>query len=281
VQYRPTLVLAHPPPGIEGIDVTRSARVKWVAAAAAGLLGIIAIGVVAARARAARAPALHTQRDKASYAMGAAWARNLQRQAVEIDVALVARGLEDALSGKALLMGEEELRATMVALQGELTQRKARSAKTAAEAREQQGRAFMAENAKKEGVVSLPSGLQYKILKAGHGRRPTDADAVECRYRGSLVDGTEFDSSPHGKPATFDLAGVIPGWREALNLMPAGSRWLLFIPPELAYGARGAGSRIGPSTTLVFDLELLAIKPARSAAVKTAAATPAAGAREK
>jgi FKBP-type peptidyl-prolyl cis-trans isomerase len=123
------------------------------------------------------------------------------------------------------------------------------------------GEAFLAANKAKAGVVTLPSGLQYRILKAGDGGKPSDADTVECRYRGTLIDGTEFDrSDPSGQPATFKVAGVIPGWREALKLMSAGSKWQLFIPPQLAYGARGAGRAIGPNATLIFDLELLAVK---------------------
>jgi FKBP-type peptidyl-prolyl cis-trans isomerase FklB len=123
-----------------------------------------------------------------------------------------------------------------------------------------EGDAFLAENMKKEGVMALPSGLQYKILKAGSGKMPTDADTVECNYRGTFINGTEFDSSYRtGKPATLKVKGVIPGWQEALKLMPVGSKWQLFIPPQLAYGERGSGP-IGPNATLIFDLELLAIK---------------------
>jgi FKBP-type peptidyl-prolyl cis-trans isomerase FklB len=131
----------------------------------------------------------------------------------------------------------------------------------AAEDNRKAGESFLAENKKKEGVVTLPSGLQYKVLKAGDGKKPTDADTVECHYRGTLINGTEFDSSYlTGQPATFKIAGVIPGWREALKLMPVGSKWQLFVPSQLAYGARGKGGSIGPNAALIFEVELLAIK---------------------
>jgi FKBP-type peptidyl-prolyl cis-trans isomerase FklB len=149
----------------------------------------------------------------------------------------------------------------MRTFQAELRQRQAVARTKAAEDNKKQGNAFLAENKTKEGVVTLPSGLQYKILKAGGGKTPTDADTVECHYRGTLLNGTEFDSSHlTGKPATIKVTAVIPGWKEALKLMPVGSKWQLFIPPQLAYGERGAGHEIGPNATLLFEVELLAIK---------------------
>ena len=126
---------------------------------------------------------------------------------------------------------------------------------------QKEGVAFMDENKTKEGVVTLSSGLQYKILKASSGKKPVETDTVECHYRGTLINGTEFDSSyRRGEPAAFPVSGVIPGWTEALKLMPVGSKWQLFIPPQLAYGAQGAGRDIGPDATLIFEVELLAIK---------------------
>jgi FKBP-type peptidyl-prolyl cis-trans isomerase FklB len=124
-----------------------------------------------------------------------------------------------------------------------------------------EGDAFLAENKQKEGVVTLPSGLQYKIIKAGEGKKPKQEDTVVCHYRGTLINGTEFDGTHGpGEPATFKVTGVVPGWREALKLMPVGSKWQLFIPPVLAYGERGAGATIGPNATLIYEVELLAIK---------------------
>jgi FKBP-type peptidyl-prolyl cis-trans isomerase FklB len=131
----------------------------------------------------------------------------------------------------------------------------------AGEENKKAGEAFLAQNKGKQGVVTLPSGLQYKILKAGNGKKPTENDTVECNYRGTLINGTEFDSSyRRGQPATFGVGQVIPGWREALQLMPVGSKWELYVPPDLAYGERGAGRDIGPNSTLVFEVELLGIQ---------------------
>jgi len=169
--------------------------------------------------------------------------------------------LRDALSGAKLLMTEEDLRATLSAFQTEWKQKRAQALRLPAEENRKAGEAFLAENRSKEGVVTLPSGLQYKVLKAGDGKKPTEADTVECRYRGTLLNGNEFDSTDRaGKPATFKLSGVIPGWKEALQLMPVGSKWQLFIPSQLAYGEQGSGRYIGPNATLVFEVELLAIK---------------------
>lgn len=212
-------------------------------------------------------PALKGNREQVSYGMGVSMARHLERQGVDVDVELVARGLRDALSGQRLLLGDDELRAVMGRLQGELKARKTRQSRTPAEARAD-GETFLAENAKREGVVTLPSGLQYKVLRTGEGQQATDADRVVCHYRGSFVDGAEFDSSyGRGRPATFEVARVIPGWREALKLMPVGSKWRLFIPAQLAYGERGARGRrrlpgrIGPNATLIYEMELLAVRP--------------------
>ena len=132
--------------------------------------------------------------------------------------------------------------------------------RTAAENNKKRGEAFLAENRTKEGVITLPSGLQYKILKTGDGRRPTDTDTVEVHYRGTLIDGTQFDSSQAGQPSILKVTAVISGWREALKLMPIGSKWQLFIPPQLAYGGRRASPVIGPNETLIFELELVGIK---------------------
>lgn len=204
---------------------------------------------------------LKTDKDKVSYGVGVSVAKNLKQQGVEADVEILVQGLRDELSGAKLLMNEDELAKTLGAYQNELRQKQLEARKKAGEENQKEGEAFLAENKKKEGVVTLPSGLQYKILKAGEGKKPTEADTVEVHYRGTLINGAEFDSSlRRGQPITFKLTGIIPGWREALKLMPVGSKWQLFIPPQHAYGEQGAGKEIKPNSTLIFEVELLAIK---------------------
>jgi FKBP-type peptidyl-prolyl cis-trans isomerase len=221
-------------------------------------LGIL---LLTAQVSAGEPPVLKTQKDKISYGIGVDMSRNFKKQGIEFDADTLMRGFKDESSGGKLLMSEEDIRATLNAYQNELMQKRAQAMRAAEEENKKIGEAFLAENKTKEGVVILPSGLQYKILKAGDGRKPTETDTVECHYRGALINGTEFDSSYNtGKPATFKVTGVIAGWTEALKLMPVGSKWKLFIPPQLAYGARGAGRDIGPNATLIFELELLAIK---------------------
>jgi FKBP-type peptidyl-prolyl cis-trans isomerase len=207
-------------------------------------------------------PALTTEKDRLSYAMGMDLGTQLKTRSVEIDPALFERGLRDALSGGKTLLTEEEARTAIGELQKAMMAKQAEAAKVAGEKNKAEGEAFLAANKAKEGVVTLPSGLQYKVLKAGDGRKPTEADTVQCQYRGTLVDGTEFDSSSkRGQPAIFKVkGGVIPGWSEALLLMPAGSTWQVVVPPSLAYGERGAGGAIGPNATLVFEIELVAIR---------------------
>ncbi|MBI2883567.1 MAG: FKBP-type peptidyl-prolyl cis-trans isomerase [Candidatus Methylomirabilis oxyfera] len=226
---------------------------KWIMA--------VGFSLLAAQASAEEAPVLKTEKDKMSYGIGVEVGRNFKRLGVEVDTDLVVKGLREALSGEKLLMTDEELRDTMTAYQAEVRQKQAQAARLAAENNKKAGEAFLADNKTKAGVVTLPSGLQYKILKAGNGKTPTETDTVECHYRGTLINGTEFDSSyRRGQPATLKVTGVIPGWREALKLMPVGSKWQIVIPSQLAYGERGAGRDIGPNATLIFELELLAIK---------------------
>lgn len=222
---------------------------------------VVGLSLLAARASAEEAPVLKTQQDKVSYSIGVEAGRNYKRMGVEVDANLLVKGLRDALSAEKLLMTDEEIRATMTAYQAELRQKQAQATRLAAENNKKAGEAFLAANKTKEGVVTLPSGLQYKILKAGNGKTPTETDTVECNYRGTLIDGTEFDSSyRRGQPAAVKVTGVIPGWKEALKLMPVGSRWQLVIPHQLAYGERGVGRDIGPNATLIFEVELLTIK---------------------
>lgn len=231
------------------------------------LIWIMVSGVVllTVQVSAQETPILKTEREKVSYAIGVDVVRNFQQQGIEVDLDLVSKGMKDALSGEKLLMTEEEFRATMSAFrtqvrrQADLKRKQGQTPAMAAE-NKKAGDVFLTENKTKEGVVTLPSGLQYKILKAGEGKKPTEADTVECHYTGTLINGSEFDSSyRRGEPVTFKVTSVIPGWREALKLMPVGSKWQIFIPPELAYGTRESG-RIPANSTLIFEVELLAVK---------------------
>jgi FKBP-type peptidyl-prolyl cis-trans isomerase FklB len=208
--------------------------------------------------------ALKTDKDKASYALGLNFASSLKRQSVDADVdaAIVARGLRDGLGNGKHLLTDDEARSALTALQTQVRNQQQAKMQEAGDANKKEGDAFLAENKSKDGVVTLPSGLQYKILKEGNGSKPTATDSVVCNYRGTLINGTEFDSSyKRGQPATFPVGGVIKGWTEALQLMPVGSKWQLFVPSDLAYGPRGAaGGAIGPNATLIFEVELLSIQ---------------------
>lgn len=221
---------------------------------------ILGIGLLAIPAIAQDSTAPTTQKDKVSYGIGVQVAKTLKNQGIDINSDLLIKGLRDALSGQKLLMSDDELNNTMAALQQEMTQKQQQARAKEADDNKKSGDAFLADNGKKDGVVTLPSGLQYKIVKPSDGKKPTDADTVTCNYRGTLIDGTEFDKSQAGQPATFQVGAVIPGFKEALKLMPVGSTWQFFIPPNLAYGDRGAGNVIGPNTTLIFEVELLSIK---------------------
>jgi FKBP-type peptidyl-prolyl cis-trans isomerase FklB len=204
---------------------------------------------------------LKTQKDKTSYAMGMNLGTGLRKQSIDVDPAILARGFKDAfLNGKTLLT-EDEARAVLTQLQGELRKKQQEAAEKTAETNKALGLAFLESNKGKDGVVTLPSGLQYKVLQEGTGPKPVATDQVVCNYRGTLLDGTEFDSSyKRGQPATFPVTGVIKGWTEALQLMPVGSKWQLFVPAQLAYGDRGAGPQIGPNATLIFEIELISIQ---------------------
>jgi len=204
---------------------------------------------------------LKTQKDKLSYALGMNLGSNLHKEKLEVDPAIVLRGLKDALAAGKMLLTEDEARATLTQLQTEVRSKQQEKMKVAGEMNKKEGVEFLAANKSKEGVVILPSGLQYKILTEGTGPKPTASDTVVCNYRGTLISGAEFDSSyKRGQPASFQVNGVIKGWTEALQLMPAGSKWQLFVPAELGYGDRGAGADIGPGATLIFEVELLSIQ---------------------
>jgi FKBP-type peptidyl-prolyl cis-trans isomerase FklB len=180
---------------------------------------------------------------------------------VDIDPAILMRGIKDVLAGGKTLLTDEEAQAALTAVQNDLRKKQQDMRQQTGDTNKKEGEVFLAENKAKEGVITLPSGLQYKIVKAGGGAKPTSTDSVVCNYRGTLINGTEFDSSyKRGQPATFPVGQVIKGWTEALQLMPVGSKWELYVPPDLAYGDRGAGASIGPNATLIFEVELLSIQ---------------------
>jgi FKBP-type peptidyl-prolyl cis-trans isomerase FklB len=201
--------------------------------------------------------ALKTQKEKASYAVGMSIGTGLHRQGVPVEAALVARGLRDAMTGAKPLLTEDEMKAVLTQLQGQVREQQQAKTVEAAAGNKKIGEAFLAENKTKDGVVTLPSGLQYKVLTAGTGPKPTATDTVSCNYKGTFIDGKEFDSSK-GTPISFGVTGVIKGWTEALQLMPVGSKWQLFIPSDLAYGDAGRPG-IPPGSTLLFDVELVSI----------------------
>jgi len=228
-----------------------------------------------ATAKTAATLALNTPKDKQSYAIGInvgkGLSQNLKQSGVDIDPAILTRAVKDVLSGGKQSMTDQEAQATLTALQAEMRKAQDEKTKQLSEGNKKEGDEFLAANKIKEGVTTLPDGLQYKILQEGTGPKPSATDAVTVNYRGALVNGTEFDSSyKRGQPATFNVTGIIKGWTEALELMPVGSKWQLVIPSDLAYGPSGRPPVIGPNSTLVFEVELVSIQP------KPAAPAPAA-----
>ena len=204
----------------------------------------------------ASAPKPQETRDKVSYSIGADIGNNLKRSELDLNPAFLTQGIKDAFAGSTVLT-DEEMKATLQTFQSEMQAKMMAKQKVLAEKNQTESNKFLEENKKKEGVVTTPSGLQYKVIKEGTGPKPKTSDTVSVNYRGTLIDGKEFDKSK--EPATFPVEGVIPGWVEALQLMPVGSKWQLFIPSSLAYG-ENAPPMIGPNQALVFDVELLEIK---------------------
>jgi len=203
---------------------------------------------------------LTTDKQKQSYAIGMNIGMGMKKDGVDIDPATMAAGLNDVMAGRKTLMTDAEAREVFLKLRSEMMARQQAEARRAGEANKQAGQQFLDANKSKESVVTLPSGLQYKILKEGAGSKPTASDSVVCNYRGTLIDGKEFDSSyKRGQPTTFGVSQVIKGWTEALQLMPVGSKWQLYVPEDLAYGERSPSPDIPPNSTLIFDVELLSI----------------------
>jgi FKBP-type peptidyl-prolyl cis-trans isomerase len=213
-------------------------------------------------ASAQEAKKLKTPSEELSYALGMDVGNSLKRFGAEVEINSFMEAVQATLEGGDTLLTPEQARKVTKDFVLEQRKKKLAERKVAGEKNLAEGEAFMAENKTKEGVITTDSGLQYQIIKEGEGPKPAATDKVTVHYRGTLLDGTEFDSShKRGKPATFRVKGVIPGWTEALQLMPVGSTYKLFIPPKLAYGERGSGSKIGPNSTLIFEVELLAISP--------------------
>jgi FKBP-type peptidyl-prolyl cis-trans isomerase FklB len=202
-----------------------------------------------------------TKKEKISYSIGVNIGKNMKTQGMNLDQGLLTQGIRDGLNSSKTAMSDKDMEATMTDFQQEMMGKMQAKQKVVGEKNTKEGESFLAANKKKEGVVTLPSGLQYKILKSGDGPKPTKDQTVKCNYRGTLIDGTEFDSSyKRGEPTEFPVGQVIKGWTEALQLMPVGSKWQLFIPSDLAYGPNGAGQMIGPNATLIFEIELISIK---------------------
>jgi FKBP-type peptidyl-prolyl cis-trans isomerase len=227
---------------------------KWILAFGTALLTIAAA--------AQDAPNLKTEKEKMSYALGMQMGADFRKQTLDLDLAAFNKGLAQSFHGDKTLLTEDEMRAILANAKEEYKQKQAALREEKAEVTLKEGEQFLAENKNKEGVVTLPSGLQYKILKEGIGDLPQLNEHVLCIYRGMLLDGTEFDNSNrHDGPTTFPMRGVLEGWREALLRMRVGSKWQLFIPPDLAYGKRGAPSmNVPPNATVIYDLELFAVK---------------------
>jgi len=221
------------------------------------VISAVVLAGIALPAIAADKAELKTDQEKNGYSVGYDIGRSLQRQLADVDAESMARGLKDAMGGVAPALPDQEMQQRFATVRQE-------SAKKIVEKNKKDGEAFLAKNKGEKGVKTTASGLQYKVITAGKGKQPAAEDTVTVNYRGTLIDGTEFDSSyKRNQPATFPVKGVIPGWTEALPLMKEGSKWMLYVPANLAYGERGAGHMIGPNSTLIFEVELLSIvKPA-------------------
>ncbi len=225
-----------------------------------GLLASLCLALLFTGAHAQEAPSLKNQKEKASYSLGYKIGQDFKQQGVEVAPDALLQGMKDALAGGKTALTEDQMREALMGLQKEVMAKQQEQFKKLAEKNLQEGKKFLLENRKKEGVKTTTSGLQYKVLKKGTGKKPGLEDTVTVHYRGRLIDGTEFDSSyKRNEPATFPVKGVIAGWTEALQMMKEGANWQIFIPADLAYGEKGVPG-IGPNSVLVFDVELLSVK---------------------
>lgn len=229
-------------------------KIKLVAAAVMGLAMSTAMAAI-------DATTLTTDKDKLSYSIGADLGKNFKTQGIDINPEALAKGMQDGMTGTQLILTEQQMKDVLNKFQKDLMTKRTSEFNKKAEVNKTKGEAFLADNKNKTGVVVLPSGLQYKIIDSGKGEKPGKSDTVTVEYTGHLIDGTVFDSTEKtGKPATFQVSQVIPGWTEALQLMPAGSTWEIYVPSGLAYGPRSVGGPIGPNETLIFKIHLISVK---------------------
>lgn len=243
-------------------------KMRLVAVAAMGLAMSTTIAATAATDTTTSSPSatsLTTDTDKLSYSIGADLGKNFKKQGIDISPAAMAKGLQDGISGGQLLLTEDQMKDVLNKFQKDLMMKRSAEFTKKSEENKTKGEAFLTANKTKEGVVTLPSGLQYKILEKGDGAKPTKDDTVTVEYTGQLIDGQVFDSTEKtGKPASFKVSQVIPGWTEALQLMSSGSTWEVYIPSNLAYGPRSVGGPIGPNETLIFKIRLISVKKAEA-----------------
>jgi len=222
---------------------------------------VLIFGLIACGKKKLSKSDIETQMDKVSYVMGHNIANNFKNQKIDIQMEAFIQGIKDGLKEDVNIFDPKEVQEIMTEYQNQMRDKMEIDRKDVSKINLKEGKAFLAENKEKEGIVTLESGLQYKVLKEGTGPFPKATDKVKTHYVGTLIDGTEFDSSvKRGEPITFSVTGVIPGWTEALQLMKVGSKWKLFIPSELAYGENGAGNLIGPNAALIFEVELISIE---------------------
>ena len=220
----------------------------------------VALGLVMSTAINA-GDALKSDLDKLSYSIGTDLGKNFKSQGIEVNPTVLADGIKDGMSGANLKLTDDQMKDVLTKFQKDLMEKRTAEFNKKAEENKVKGEAFLAKNKSKEGVVTLPSGLQYKIVKNGTGAKPGKDDNVTVEYKGTLMSGEVFDSTEKtGKPATFKLSQVIPGWTEALQLMPVGSTWEIYVPANLAYGQRSVGGPIGPNETLIFNIHLISAK---------------------
>lgn len=209
---------------------------------------------------------LTNDKDKLSYSFGQNIGKSFKQQEIEVNLEIFVKGIQDALAGREPLLNQQEMGQVLMTFQKDRMAKMTAKHKMEGDKNLKEGETFLAENKKKEGVTTLPSGLQYKVVQSGKGKTPKATDKVTTHYKGTLIDGTVFDSSYDRKePTTFPVNGVIKGWTEALQLMKEGDKWQLFVPAQLGYGERGAGGKIGPNATLIFDIELIKVEPAEAA----------------